>query len=186
MKPVNINAVFVGDGERVGLVTGMNLAKALILKRMPLETPVGDLAHYDVVTLAPDEFVFQALLLMSKHNKRRLAVREGESMSASSRILISSASSREMRNSSPGASSGQTAGRTRRRRGRNRGQVRLLRRQGVKVEVVAEIASDLSRRLQASLYDMLAPSAWRRSACLVVMGSEGRGEQTCARTRTTA
>ena len=57
-------------------------------------------------------------------------------------------------------------------------QVRLLRRQGLKVEVIAEIVSDLNRRLFARLFDLLAPPAIRTGGCLVVMGSEGRGEQT--------
>ena len=57
-------------------------------------------------------------------------------------------------------------------------QVRLLRRQGVKIEVIAEMVSDLNRRLFAKLFNLIAPPVLRNAACLVVMGSEGRGEQT--------
>jgi CBS domain-containing protein len=57
-------------------------------------------------------------------------------------------------------------------------QVSVLRRQGVKIEVIAEIVSDLNRRLFAKLFDLTAPPAIRAVGCLVVMGSEGRGEQT--------
>ena len=57
-------------------------------------------------------------------------------------------------------------------------QVRPLRRQGVKFEVVAEILSDLNRRLFAKLFDLLCPDEMRDKTCLIVMGSEGRGEQT--------
>ena len=37
-----------------------------------------EFAHFDVVTLRPDDFVSSALVLMTKHNKRRLAVHDGE------------------------------------------------------------------------------------------------------------
>ena len=57
-------------------------------------------------------------------------------------------------------------------------QVRMLRRQGVKVEVVAEIVSDLNRHLFAKLFAMTASPTIREHGCLIVMGSEGRGEQT--------
>ena len=57
-------------------------------------------------------------------------------------------------------------------------QVRMLRRQGVRVEVVAEIVSDLNRHLFAKLFAMTASPAIRERGCLIVMGSEGRGEQT--------
>jgi CBS domain-containing protein len=36
-------------------------------------------------------------------------------------------------------------------------QVRLLRRQGVKIEAVAEIVSDVDRRLIAKVFDIVAP-----------------------------
>ena len=54
----------------------------------------------------------------------------------------------------------------------------MLRRQGVKIEVVCEIVSDLNRRLHAKLFSLVAPQSIRERGCLIVMGSEGRGEQT--------
>jgi CBS domain-containing protein len=56
--------------------------------------------------------------------------------------------------------------------------VERLHRQGVKVDAIAEITSDLNRRLFVKLFDLLAPPAVRAGGCLLVMGSEGRGEQT--------
>src|SRR5437016_9591792 len=56
----------------------MNLSKAVVLRRQPIETPVRALAHFDVVTLRPDDFVSSALVLMTKQNKRRVAVHDGE------------------------------------------------------------------------------------------------------------
>ena len=78
MREINSNALFVRDGERIGIITGMNLSKAVVLRRQSIETPVRELAHFDVVTLRPDDFVSSALLLMTKHNKRRVAVHDGE------------------------------------------------------------------------------------------------------------
>ena len=74
MRANKINAVFVRDGGRVGLLTGMNLARAAILERRPITASVADLAKYDIVTVEADDFVSRALLRMTKHNKRRVAV----------------------------------------------------------------------------------------------------------------
>ena len=57
-------------------------------------------------------------------------------------------------------------------------QIKPLRRQGVKFEVVAEIVSDLNRRLFAKLFELTCPTEIAGKLCLIVMGSEGRGEQT--------
>ena len=48
----------------------------------------------------------------------------------------------------------------------------------MKIEVVCEIVSDLNRRLHAKLFSLIAPTSIREHGCLIVMGSEGRGEQT--------
>ena len=77
MSEVDTNALFVRDGDRVGIITGMNLSKAVVLKRMPIQAPVRPITHFDVISLSPDDFIYSALILMTKTNKRRVAVHDG-------------------------------------------------------------------------------------------------------------
>jgi CBS domain-containing protein len=179
MREIDTNALFVRDGEKIGIITGMNLAKGVVLKRMPIDAPVGPITHYDVVSLSPDDFVYSALILMTKTNKRRVAVHDGAayigiledieliSFVTGNAQLVAGRIDRA-------ASLGDLTIASR----EIGDQVRLLRRQGVKIEVVAEIVSDLNRRLFAKVFSLIAPPAIRNGSCLVVMGSEGRGEQT--------
>ncbi|HEY6408151.1 MAG TPA: DUF294 nucleotidyltransferase-like domain-containing protein, partial [Ktedonobacteraceae bacterium] len=44
--------------------------------------------------------------------------------------------------------------------------------------MIGEVVSDLNGRLFSRLFEMIAPDEIRTASCLVVMGSEGRGEQT--------
>jgi len=179
MREIGSNALFVRDGERVGIITGMNLSKAVVLRREALETPVRELAHFDVVTLRPDDFVSSALLLMTKQNKRRVAVHDGEhyvgiledidllGFLAGSAQVVAGRIDRASSKDDLVIAARETAA-----------QVRTLRRQGVKVEVIGEVVSDLNGRLFSRLFGMIAPDEIRTGSCLVVMGSEGRGEQT--------
>ena len=48
---------------------------------------------------------------------------------------------------------------------------------GVPIERIAATVSGLNARLFARAWALLAPPAWVANTCLVVMGSEGRGEQ---------
>ena len=179
MREINSNALFVRDGDRVGIITGMNLSKAVVLQRQPIDAPVGAHTHYDVVALKPDDFVYSALLLMTKHNKRRVAVHDGgQYVGILEDIDLLSFL---------GGSAQLIAGRIDRATNRDDlasaareidGQVRMLRRQGLKVEVIAEIVSDLNRRLMAKLFAMLASDAFALNCCLIVMGSDARSEQT--------
>jgi CBS domain-containing protein len=77
VSEIDSNALFVRDGDRIGIITGMNLSKAVVLQRMPIEAPVRSLAIFDVVALSPDDFVYSAMILMTKAGKRRVAVHDG-------------------------------------------------------------------------------------------------------------
>jgi CBS domain-containing protein len=178
MQEIDSNALFVRDGERIGIITGMNLSKAVVLRRQSIQTPLREFAHFDVVTVRPADFVSSALVLMTKLNKRRVAVHDGErfigiledidvlGFLAGSAQVVAGRIERASTQDDLAVAARETAA-----------QVRTLRRQGVGVELIGEIVSDLNQRLFSRLFEMVAPAEFRTSGCLIVMGSEGRGEQ---------
>ena len=179
MRETNAYALFVRDGDRTGVVTRSDLVNAAIVNRQPIASPVGPLANHAVVSVAPSDFVSTALLRMAKHNKRRVAVVKGGkfvgvledidllSFLAGNSQLVA----QEIDRASSVAEVAQAAQKFER-------QIRMLRRQGVKIEEVCEIVSDLNQRLHAKLFSLVAPQSIRERGSLIVMGSEGRGEQT--------
>ncbi len=179
MREVDAKALFVREGERVGIITGTDLSNAAILKRLPIATSVAGEAQYKVVSVAPNDFVAIALLQMTKHNKRRVAVLEdGEyvgiledvdllSFLAGNSQLVAARIDRAASVPELAIAAGAIED-----------QARMLRRQGVRVDVVCEIVSDLNRHLFAKLFALTASPAIHDAGCLIVMGSEGRGEQT--------
>jgi len=179
MRELNAYALFVRDGERTGVLTRSDLINAAIVNRQPIDTPVGPLVNHRVVSVAPDDFVSTALLRMTKHNKRRVAVMEdGEFVGVLEDIDLlsflagnSQLVAQQVDRASSVADLAQAARKI-------EPQIRMLRRQGVKIEAVCEIVSDLNQRLHAKLFSLLAPQSIRERGCLIVMGSEGRGEQT--------
>lgn len=173
------NAALVREGGRTGVVTGTDLWRAAVLKRLPLTTPASTIATFAPVAVEADDFVARALMKMTKHNVRRVAVMEaglyigfledidllaflGAGSQAIAARIDRAASVDELKPAAELIAA----------------QPRLLRRQGVKIEVVCEIVSDLNRSLFAKTFAALAPPAIRERGCLFVMGSEGRGEQT--------
>ena len=131
------------------------------------------------VSVDADDFIFEALLTMTRHNKRRLAIKaNGAFVGILEDIDILGLVA---------GNSQLIPGRIDRAHGVDelaaaatdiQNQVERLERQGLKVEVIAEITSDLNRRLFARLFELIAPPSMREAGCLMVMGSEGRGEQT--------
>jgi CBS domain-containing protein len=55
--------------------------------------------------------------------------------------------------------------------------VRLLHGSGIRIERIVRLVTELNRRLFARAWALLAPPALVARSCLLVMGSEGRGEQ---------
>ncbi len=179
MRDHKTYALFVTAADGVGILTRSDLLNAVLCERRPLDGAVGPLAHRPVVCVAPDDLVTTALLRMTKSNKRRVAIGEhGQFVGLLEDIDLLSFLA---------GNSQLVAGRIDRSRAvadlaraalRIEPQIRLMRRQGVRIDLVCEIVSDLNRRLHRKLFDLVAPTSIREAGCLVVMGSEGRGEQT--------
>jgi CBS domain-containing protein len=181
MRRNNSYALFVRSegGESVGMLTRTDLLDAAICDRQPIESPVGPLAHRPIVCVAPDDLVSTALLKMTKHNKRRVAVAaSGDFIGILEDIdLLSFLAGNSQLVAGRIDRAGSVVDLARAAR-KIDPQIRTLRRQGVKIDVVCEIVSDLNRHLHAKLFSFVAPKSIRESGSLIVMGSEGRGEQT--------
>jgi CBS domain-containing protein len=179
MREFNAYVLFVRDGERTGVLTRSDLVNAAIVNRQPIDEAVGPLVHHPVVCVALDDFVSTALLRMTKHNKRRVAVVEhGQFVGVLEDIDLlsflagnSQLVAQQIDRAASVADLAQAAQKI-------EPQIRMLRRQGVKIEAVCEIVSDLNRRLHGKLFSLVAPPSIRERGSLIVMGSEGRGEQT--------
>ena len=179
MCETNSYALFVRESERIGILTRSDLVNTVILGRRPVENPVGPLAHSPVICVAPEDFVSTALLRMTKYNKRRIAVaRDGEFVGLLEDIDLLSFLAGNAQLVAGRIDRASTVADLASAAKKIEPQIRTLRQQGVKIEVVCEIVSDLNRRLHAKLFSLIAPPSVRERGCLIVMGSEGRGEQT--------
>jgi CBS domain-containing protein len=164
------------DG-RAGIVTGVDLTRAAVRDRLPLETPIGELAKLELLSVQPDDFLFQAAYLMARRKVRHLVVVEGGEIVGildSATVLSSLASQSDAIGALMERSA--TVGELAEAGERLTQLVRQLHENGTKIGFVTELSSDLHRRLAARLFACLAPPELARHACLVVMGSEGRGE----------
>ncbi len=77
MKSRDVGSLPVVEGDRlVGMITDRDLALRLVGEAKGPDTPVGELASKDVVTIDPQQEVEEAARLMAEHQLRRLPVCE--------------------------------------------------------------------------------------------------------------
>lgn len=171
-------ALLVTDGGRTGIVTGVDLTRAAVRDRLPLETPVRDVARYEILAADAEDFLAEAALLMARHKVRHLVVRrEGEICG-----LLDAASALASLASQADVVGGQIERAARPEdlidaSERVTQLIRQLHGSGTKVGFVTSLASELNGRIAARLWGMIANEELVRRSCLVVMGSEGRQEQ---------
>ena len=184
----------VRDGARIGMFTTTDLRDALCRTFAPAEgagpksggrrpvdlatLPVREVAHFDLIEIHPDRELFEALLLMVRHRVHRLVVRDGDTIQGvlNQLDLMSFVSNQSLINAARIDDAASLA-ELQRAADRTDTLIALLHRGGVKIELIAGLVSELNNRVFARTWSLLAPAELVANSCLIVMGSEGRGEQ---------
>ncbi len=164
--------------DALGIVTDADLARAALVHALPFDAPIAQVASFPVVTIDHDAFLFRAQLLMTQRGVRQMPVlRDGTVIGMLQLIdLVGHMSSRSylVMAEIERAASIDELGRAAAAIGP---LLEALHETGMKIQAIAEMVSDLNRSILRRLFGFLAPADLVANACLVVMGSEGRGEQ---------
>jgi CBS domain-containing protein len=167
---------------RVGIFTTTDLRDALLRDVPPQQLPVHEVAHFDMVTVPADADLFEALWLMVQHRVHRLVVRENDAADApivgvlGQLDLVSFVANHShivalQIDEASGLADLKAAAQ------RVDELVKLLHGSGIRIERITRLVSELNTRLFARLWALLAPPEVIANSALLVMGSEGRGEQ---------
>ncbi len=168
----------VQDGERLGIFTTTDLRDALLRPQPPHALAVREVAHFDIVDVQADAEVFEALWLMLRHRVHRLLVRSGtEVLGVLGQLdLVSFVANHShiialQIDDAASIDALQVCAR------RIDHMIELLHESGIRIERITRLVSELNKRLFARAWGLVAPPSLVSNSCLVVMGSEGRGEQ---------
>jgi len=172
------DALLVRSGQRVGIVTGTDLLKATLLGDKNKQTRVVDIAQFDLIHVDYGDFLFNALLKMTQHSIERVVVRkDGEIIGLLELMDMLSAFSTHshiiaMRINQATSMKQLVAASKRLEK-----LVETMSGQGVKASALMELITTLNRRLIQRAFELIFPERLRNSVCILVLGSEGRGEQ---------
>lgn len=178
MKANKATSLLIHRGERTGIATGFDLREAVILERKPLETPVGDTATYELISIEADDLLVEALLRMTRHGVRRLVVfDQGQIVGVLEQIDLLSFLSSQSHIVVVQVARASTIEDLRSASAQLTPLVQVLHGHGTKIPYVTQLVAELTRRIAAKLWAMVAPAELVANSCLIVMGSEGRGDQ---------
>lgn len=161
-----------------GIVTRTDLLEALALRFQHPDAPVGPLASRPLITIDAQAPLFQALVLMTERHVERVVARQGEQFLGTlgmAEVLANWSSSSHLivLEINRATSVAQVADAAR----RLPDLIESLFNQGAKMRFLAELVTAVNGRILRRLYELTVPSVLQRRMCLLVLGSEGRGEQ---------
>lgn len=172
------DSVLVMYDGKPGMVTKTDLLNALVINGLPQNSPVVDIAHFSLVTVAPAQYLFEALVLMTRHKVSRVVVVERDVVKGvveltdvlsyfSSRSYVVSLQVEQANDLETLAAASQ----------RTPELVNALMAQGVKLRFAMDLLAALNGRIINKAWQFTVDEHFHDSSCLMVMGSEGRGEQ---------
>lgn len=167
------------DGQpRVGMFTTTDLRDALLRPVPPAQLAVREVARFDLISVTPETELFDALLVMIRHRVHRVLVREGDTiLGVLSQLDLMSFISNHSHIIALQVEQATTVGELQTAARQIDGLIGVLHNGGVKIEVISTLVSELNSQIFARLWALIAPPELMANSCLLVMGSEGRGEQ---------
>lgn len=170
--------VLIRGKEDIGIITDRDLRDHVVLQRYDIDSPIGNIATFNLIGLQSDDFLFNALMLMTKHGINHLLVWEGDTLKGvMEQIDLLSYLSNHSRLVTVQIARAKDPDQLRKASRNLTNVVRSLYAQGMKIRYIMQLVNELNRQVFKKLYQFVAPPEVVENTCLLVMGSEGRGEQ---------
>ncbi|MBK0415269.1 cyclic nucleotide-binding/CBS domain-containing protein [Chromobacterium haemolyticum] len=177
MKAHKSKSVLLRGHGRLGILTTTDF-RDIVLNGASSDAPAAEYCQYELLTIDIDDFLFNALLLMTRRNLRRLVVTEhGEPVSMLAQVDVLSYFSNHSHLIAQRLERAATLDELAEVAEQIPRLVRILSGHGVKALQLGRLVQSLNARLFARAWRLIAPPELVANSCLLVLGSEGRGEQ---------
>ena len=167
------------ENKELHIVTDSDFREKVILNRMSFDDSVGKISSSNLVYVHEDDFLFNAQLTMAKHGIKRVIVKNSneEIVGILDQISLSSFFATNTFFVSNKIIKAKTIEELKEASLSFIKIIKSLNAKGVKIEFISRLINQLNKKLLNKLYKILAPKELIGKSCLIVMGSEGRGEQ---------
>ncbi len=179
MKKNSLTSILVKRGDEFGIATDTDFREKVILNRLSFDEPVEKISTFGLKSIKDDDFLFNAQLMMTRHNIKRLLVL-GEDEQILGIIDQISLTSFFSSHTYAVANEIDRALSVEELKSASLKFIRIIQSlfaKGVKVRYISKLLSELNRKLFDKLFSILAPPQLLQKAALLVLGSEGRSEQ---------
>ncbi|HFC8518507.1 TPA: DUF294 nucleotidyltransferase-like domain-containing protein [Neisseria weaveri] len=177
MREAKAKSLLVNHEGKVGLFTE-SVFRNIVIAGASSDEPAHKWSTFDLISIESDDFIFNALLRMTQFNIQRVVVEEnGKVVGALEQIdvlaYVSNHSHLVAQRLERAKSVDELVGIAL----QMTESIKVLRKNGVRAAQLAQLMQVLNSSLFEKAWRMIAPPEIYEQSCLIVMGSEGRGEQ---------
>lgn len=172
------SAILVKDGDKFSIVTDTNLRERVLLAQKDINDPISDIAVSPLKSVDFNDFLFNALLILVKHNIKRLPVlKNGEIVGILEQMDILSHFSNQSHLIVVQIEKAQSINELMEISEKLLSLIRALHEKGVKVRHSSKLINELNKKIYKKLALLTFPKELHSQITIFVMGSEGRREQ---------
>ncbi|UOP07838.2 DUF294 nucleotidyltransferase-like domain-containing protein [Alysiella crassa] len=177
MKEHKSKSVLIHHNNQVGLLTE-SMFRELLLNHGSPQDPAHKWAVFDLISIDMNDFVFNALLKMMQCSVQRLVVLDnGEVIGVLEQVDVLAYLSNHSHLVAQRLESATTLEDLNGIAAQMTQSILVLRNNGLRAPQLAQLMQVLNSSLFEKAWRMIAPPELYEQSCLIVMGSEGRGEQ---------
>ena len=172
-------ALIVQNEYGYGIVTDADLRYYILHKEEDELVEISQLQSYPVISVEEGELLFNVLLIMTSHNIKHLPVVDDNGTITGVLELTDLLSylSNQTHIISVQMERAETIEDVIDASRRIEVMVAVLHSKGVKSRYIAKMVSEIHKKMYAKLFALIFPETWHEKCTLLLLGSEGRGEQ---------
>ncbi len=160
------------------IITRTNLLHAVMLESRAMDSPVSDIASFPVRCVAKGDFLFHAMVTMTRHKMKRLMVHDQQqAVGMLDMTQILSAFSTHSHVLTLRIARATCVEELAMASNKQRQLVESLLNHGIRTRFIMELIAAVNEQIIEKAFQLVVPKARHSSCCLLVLGSEGRGEQ---------
>ncbi|WP_297443949.1 putative nucleotidyltransferase substrate binding domain-containing protein [Sulfurimonas sp.] len=178
MKKKKATCIIVADNDEYSIVTDTDLRENVLMGSFNVSDAIVNIASKNIISIEINDFLFNALVLMTHNAIKRLVVKDGDkivgileqldllSYFANHSYLISvqidkAESLDDLKEIQNGL----------------KNLVTTLDSNGVKVRYISKLVATLNQKIYAKVFEIYVDESLQDKCALIIMGSEGREEQ---------
>ena len=178
MKELNTSVVIVKDGALNYVVTDTDFRDKVILDGVGVNKPIGTIASNSIISIDINDFLFNALLLMTQNGVKRIIVMQNkEIIGVLEQLDLLSYFANHSHLVAVQIDKAKSVEDLKNIQIDLKNLLIILNSKGVKVRYITKLVSTLNIKIYKKVFDMCVDERLRDKCALIVMGSEGREEQ---------